>query len=103
MPRYSSNWTTRRPPDDRKETQTNCSGMVMFPVDQVWPKPFCKAQSKGEEDKANRNKKEVGRQHQGMDRPGVRQVLEGSGEEKLMEESGCEVICSEQTTPADKG
>ena len=20
----------------------NCSGMVMSPVDQVWPKPFCK-------------------------------------------------------------
>ena len=22
----------------------NCSGMVMFPVHQVWPKPSCKAQ-----------------------------------------------------------
>ena len=39
----AGNWTTRRPPDDRKETQ-NCSGMVMFPVHQVWPKPCCKAQ-----------------------------------------------------------
>ena len=26
--------------------------------------------------------KEVGKQHQGMDRPGVRQVPEGSGEQK---------------------
>ena len=51
--------------------------MVMFPVHQVWPKPICKAQWKGEEDK----KEEVGRQHQGMDRPGVRQVPEGSGEQ----------------------
>ena len=33
-----------------------CSGMVMFPVHQVWPKPSCKAQSKGEEDKADRGR-----------------------------------------------
>ena len=31
--------------------------MVMFPVHQVWPKPSCKAQWKGEEDKADRQKK----------------------------------------------
>ena len=24
--------------------RTNCSGKVMFPVNQVWPKPSCKAQ-----------------------------------------------------------
>ena len=29
-----------------------------------------------------RTEEEVGRQHQGMDRPGVRQVPEGSGEQK---------------------
>ena len=29
---------------------------VMFPVHQVWPKPSCKAQWKGEEDKANRGR-----------------------------------------------
>ena len=34
--------------------------MVMSPVHQVWPKPSCKAQRKGEEDKAE---EEVGRQH----------------------------------------
>ena len=28
--------------------------MIMFPVHQVWPKPSCKAQWKGEEDKADR-------------------------------------------------
>ena len=28
--------------------------MVMSPVHQVWPKPSCKAQRKGEEDKADR-------------------------------------------------
>ena len=31
---------------------------------------------------------EVGRQHQGMDRPEVRQVLEGGGEQGKMEETG---------------
>ena len=46
---------------------------------------------------------EVGRQHQGMDRPGIRQVPEGSGEQRKMEETGCEIICSALTTLAVKG
>ena len=37
--------------------------------------------------------KEMGRQHQGVDRPGVHQVPEGSGEQGKMEETGCEIIC----------
>ena len=45
-----------------------------------------------------KKKKEVGRQHQGMDRLGVRQVPEGSGEQRKMEETGCEVICGAPTT-----
>ena len=48
-------------------------------------------------------KKEVGRQHQEMDRLGVRQVPVGSGEERKIEEAGCEVICGAPTTPAVKG
>ena len=35
--------------------------------------------------KTRQTEKEVGRQHQGMDRPGVRQVPEGSGEQRKME------------------
>ena len=31
---------------------------------------------------------EVGRQDQGMDRPGVRQVPEGSGEQKKLKKTG---------------
>ena len=47
---------------------------------------------------------EVGRQHhQGMDRSGVRQVPEGSGEHRKMEETGCEVICGAPKTFAVKG
>ena len=79
----------------------------MFPVHQVWQKPSCEAQSKGEEDKADkgrggkktrRTKEEVGRQHQGMDRPGVRQVPEGIGELGKIEKTGCKIICGAPTT-----
>ena len=38
-----------------------------------------------------------------MDRPVVCQVPEGSGEERKMEETGCEVICGARTTLAEKG
>ena len=37
-----------------------------------------------------------------MDRPGVRHVPEGSGEQIKMEETGCEVICGAPVTPTVK-
>ena len=46
---------------------------------------------------------EVGRQYQGMDRPGVRQVPEGSGEKGKMEKTGCKIICGDPTTLVVKG
>ena len=45
----------------------------------------------------------VGRHHQGMDRPGVRQVPQGSGEQGKMEKSGCETICGAPMTRVVKG
>ena len=45
---------------------------------------------------------EVGSQHQGMDRPGVRQVPDGSGEQGKMEKTGCKIICGAPTTFAVK-
>ena len=54
-------------------------------------------------EKTRQTEEEVGRQHQGMDRPGVRQVPEGSGEQGKMEETGCKIICGVPTTPAVKG
>ena len=45
----------------------------------------------------------MGRQHQGVDRPGVRKIPEGSGEQGKMEETGCEIICGAPTTLAVKG
>ena len=53
--------------------------------------------------KIRQTEKEVGRQHQGVDRPGVCQVPEGSGEQSKMKEIGCVVINGAPTTPAAKG
>ena len=53
--------------------------------------------------KSMQTEKEGGRQHQGMDRPGVRQVPEGSGEQGKMEKTGCKMICGAPTTLAVKG
>ena len=43
------------------------------------------------------------RQHQGMDRPAVRQVPEGSGEQGKVKETDCKIICGAQTTLTVKG
>ena len=53
--------------------------------------------------KTRRTKEELGRQHQGMDRPGFRQVPEGSGEQGKMEKTGCKIIIGGPTTFAVKG
>ena len=87
--------TTRRPPDDRKETQTVV----------VWSfLPFIRSgQNHLARHSERGTKEEVGRQHQGMDRPGVRQVPEGSREQGKMEKTGCKIICGAPTTLAVKG
>ena len=48
--------------------------------------------------KTRLTEEEVRRQHQGMDRPGVCQVPEGSGEQGKIDETGCEIICGAPTT-----
>ena len=45
----------------------------------------------------------MGRQHQEMDRPGVHQVPEGSGEQGKMEKTGCKIICGAPMTHVVKG
>ena len=52
--------------------------------------------------KTRQTEKEVGRQRQGADWHGVRQVQEDSGEQRKMEETGCEIICGAPTTLAGK-
>ena len=69
--------------------------MVMFPVHHA------RNSEKGK--KTRKTEEEVGRQHQGMDRPGVRQVPEGSGEQGKLEKTGCKIICCTPTTLAVKG
>ena len=53
--------------------------------------------------KTRQTEKEVGKQHQGMVRPGVRQVAEGSGKQGKTEETGCEINFGAPTTVAVKG
>ena len=53
--------------------------------------------------KTRQAEEEVGRQHQGMDRPGVCQVPEDSGEQRKMEETGCEVTSGGPMTLVVKG
>ena len=53
--------------------------------------------------KTRQTKEEVGRQHQGMDRPGVQQVPEGSGEQGKIEKTGCKIICGAPVTLMVKG
>ena len=43
--------------------------------------------------KTKQTEEEMGRRHKGMDRLGVRQVPEGSGENGKLEETSCKVIC----------
>ena len=68
---------------------------------QVWPNHFATHSERGK--KTRQAEEEVGRQHLGMDRPGVRQVPESSGEQGKMEETGCKIICGAPTTIAVKG
>ena len=96
----AGNRTTRRPSDHRKETQTAV----------VWScLPYSRsgqnhiARHSERRKKTRQTEEEVGRQHQGMDRPGVRQVPEDSGEWRKMEETGREINCGAQTTLAVKG
>ena len=53
--------------------------------------------------KTRQTEEEVGRQHQGMDRPGVHQVPEGSEEQRKLEEAGCEIICGAPMALVVKG
>ena len=53
--------------------------------------------------KTRQTEEEVERQPQGMDRPGVLQVPEGSGEQGKMEETDCEIFCGAPMTLMVKG
>ena len=95
----AGNWTTRRPPDDCKETQTAVVRSCL-PFIRSGQNQFARHNERGK--KTRRTEEEMGRQHQGMDRPGVRQVPEGSGEQGKMEKTGCKITCDAPKTLAVK-
>ena len=102
MPRSSRQLDyTKVPPDDRKETQTavvwSCFPFIKSAV------PNHLARHNEREKKIRQTEEVVGRQHQGMDRPGVRQIQEASREQGKMEKTGCKIICGAPTTLAVKG
>ena len=90
---------TTRTSDHRKETQTAIVWLCL-PFIRSGQNHLAGHSERGK--KTRGTKEEVGRQHQGMDRPGVRQVPEGSGEQGKMEKTGCKIICSAPTTLADR-
>ena len=96
----AGNWTTRRPPEDSKETQTAVvwSCFLFIRSDQ---NHLARHSKRGK--RTRQTEEEVGIQHQGIDRPGVRQVPEGSGEQGKMEETGCDIICGAPATLVVKG
>ena len=74
--------------------------MNVSPVHQVWPNHLARHSERGK--KTRQTEGEEGRQHQEMDRLGVRQNPEGSGEQGKMEETSYEIICAAPTTLAVK-
>ena len=73
----------------------------MFPVHQVWPKPFFKAQWKGEEDKADRGR--GGKTTSGNGQAWSSASTRGQWRKGKMEKTGCKIICGAPTTLAVKG
>ena len=53
--------------------------------------------------KTRQTEEEVGRQHQGMDMPGVHQVPEGSRKQGKIEKTGCKIIFGAPATLAVRG
>ena len=91
--------TTQRP-DHHKEAQTAVVWSCL-PFIRSGQKHLARHNERGK--KTKQTEEEVGRQHQGMDRPRVHQVPEGSGEHGKMEETGCKIICGAPTTLMVKG
>ena len=80
----AGNQTTRRPPDYRKEIQTEVV-WTCLPFSRSGQNHLARHSERGK--KTRRTKEEVGRQHQGMDMPGISKVPEGIGEHRKMEEN----------------
>ena len=91
----AGNWTTRTPLHHHQKMQT---AVVLSCLLLIRSSKNHHARHSESGKKTRQTEEEVGRQHQGMNRPGIRQVPEGSGEQEKMEETGCEIICGAPTT-----
>ena len=69
--------------------------MYMFPVIRSDQNHLARHSKKGK--KTRQTEEEVGRQHQGMDRPGVAKSQRAVKNREKMEETGCEVTCARTT------
>ena len=87
-------------PDDRKEMQTAVVWSC-FPFIRSGQSHLARHSERGK--KTRQTEEEMGRQHQRMDRPGVRQVPENSGEQGNLGKTGCKIICGAPTTLAAMG
>ena len=89
--------SSSKPEDDNSLSPVKTSDDIVL-------RSWCSLASHSERrEKTRQTEEEVGRQHQGKDRPRVRKVPEGSGEQRKMEETGCEVTCGAPTTPVVMG
>ena len=95
----AGNRTTRRPPAHCKETQTAVVWSYLLFI-RFGQNHLARHSERGK--KTRRTEEEMGRQHQGMGRPRVHLVPEGSGEQGKMEETGCGIICGAPMTLAVK-
>ena len=91
----AGNQTTQKSPDNRKETQTAVVWSCL-PFIRSGQNHLARHSERGK--KTRQTEEEVGRQHQGMDRLGVCQVPEGSGEQGKMGKTGLKVICGAPMT-----
>ena len=96
----AGNWTSWRPPDHHKETQTEVGWTCLLFI-RSCQNHLARQSERGK--MTRQTEKEMGGQHLGMDRPGVHQVPEGSGEQRKMEGTGSEVISGAPQTLAIKG
>ena len=90
----AGNQTTQRLPDNGKEMQTAVVWSCLLFI-RSGQNRLARHSERGK--KTKQTEEEVG-----MDRPGVRQVPESSGEQAKMEEIGCQITCGAPTTLAVK-
>ena len=96
----AGNWTTRRPPDHRKETESAVVWSCL-PFMRSGKKPSCKAQWKREEDKADRGR--GGKTTCGNGLAWSSASPRGQWRTEENGETGCKIICGAPTTLVFKG